>query len=69
MSAKGRKMAKFVITLSDKDGGVNMVAKNYGNERMNPPTLAQDTGATMVAFYHSIFAPKKPWWKRIFGIC
>jgi len=59
-------MAKFIITLSDRDGGVMMTAKNHGNDRMNPPTLAQDTGAALVAFYHSIFLEKKPWWKRLF---
>lgn len=59
-------MAKFKIVLSDKDGGVMMTAKTYGNERMDPPTLAQDTGAALVAFYHSIFRKKKPWWKRLF---
>ena len=42
-------------------------AKCYGKIKKGSPTMAQDTGAALVAFYHSLYAEKKSWWKRWFG--
>jgi hypothetical protein len=60
-------MARFVITLTDKNNGVMLDAKCYGKIRKDNTTLAQDTGATLVAYYHNMFARRKPWWKRLLG--
>ena len=48
-------MAKFVITLSDVgDESVEMTAKNYGNEKMKPPTPAQEIGSWLIANYQEM---------------
>ena len=60
-------MAKFIITLSDKNGGIDLCANCYGNEKMNPATPAQDAGCVMIAYFRSVLdkANNVPWWKRL----
>ena len=59
-------MAKFVITLSDNNGGVDLTAKNWGNERMEPATMSQEVGCRMIAWFRADVARanRKPWWRR-----